>query len=120
MNVEKRTVFYELLIRGNFGAEHQRGMSQNDELGAFVGCHYREIELLVDVDTGEIIGEPKLLPAQPLTRDRIEQYFGAQVATFMAAGQEAEIQFKSQIGDLQTRISRAADESVAVAARKRV
>lgn len=84
MSIEKKSgLFYELLIRGNFGAEHQ----PDTELGAFAGAHYIEGEAFVDTDTGEVI-QYKPGPAQPLPQDKVVAFLGEKFVTFEASMRE--------------------------------
>lgn len=83
MAIERKTVFYELLLRGAYGGDHQvddGGVKL--PVGAFCGGHYIEADVVIDTDTGEVL-QFKPRPAQPLTRDKIEDFLGARATAFI-------------------------------------
>lgn len=104
---EKRTgLLYELLIRGNFGGDHQLTKT----LGGFEGGYMIEGEAFVNAETGEIDpGSYKLGNQVPISKERAEEYFGSKFATFNASFDVLKEENKKLAIELETANSALAD-----------
>ena len=102
MALELKTgLFYELLIRGSYGGEHQLDAEGKPiPAGQFSGAQYIEGNAVVDSGTGQVV-QYTPGPPQELEKEKVVDYLGTRFADFEASYRLLE---KSR-GELETKLN---------------